>query len=237
MADNPGAEQEAVTRLRAALTAPDTMTREEAQALLPALIEAEQAGEDVDNDPTFAALLHHLDHDPESMALYLELAEDLAVLMNEETDLPAVPSPPPFFSTSPTRASEKVVLRMLQGLHRRFELTLALPNLAPTIPTLGGSQSGAYRQEHLFSDTLREMPGTPLVAVSLHIAGDTAELLVAVRDATPTTRWQITLSIDEYVYTASTNDQGLVRFADLGVTELQQAAQFTITCTELAGAA
>lgn len=234
MTNNPITEQEAAQRLYQALTTVDPLTPEEAQALLPALVEAERAGVDVDGDPTFAALLQHLDHNDESMALYLELSEDLELALDPEVDLPAAPSPPTFFTTPPARASEKVVLRLLQGLRRRFELTLAMPNLAPRVATLGsGGSNDQPRREHLFSSTLDEIAGKPLMVVSLHITANVAELLVAVRDATPTTRWQVNLSLGDRIETAQTDAQGIARFTNLPVSDLQQVPDLRLTCAEV----
>ncbi len=233
MTNNPITEQEAALRLHQALTAVDPLTPEQAQALLPALVEAEHAGVDVDSDPTFAALLQHLDHNEESMALYLELSEDLELALDPAADLPAAPVPPTFFST-PVRDSGKVVLHLLPGLRRRFELTLAMPNLAPRVATLGSGGSGDQpRREHLFSSTLDEIAGKPLLAVSLHITAGVAELLVAVRDATPTTRWQVNLSLGDRSQTAQTDAQGVARFANLPVSDLQQVPDLRLTCAEV----
>ncbi len=232
MTNNPITEQEAALRLHQALTAVDPLTPEQAQALLPALVEAEHAGVDVDSDPTFAALLQHLDHNEESMALYLELSEDLELALDPAADLPAVPVPPTFFRT--LRDTGKVVLRLLQGLSRRFELTLAMPNLTPRVATLGSGGSGDQpRREALFSSRLHEIAGKPLMAVTLHITGGVAELQVAVRDATPTTRWQVNLSLGDRSQTTQTDAQGIARFTNLLVSDLQQVQTLRLTCAEV----
>ncbi|NJL33909.1 MAG: hypothetical protein HC893_08680 [Chloroflexaceae bacterium] len=72
-------------RLLRALRAADTLTPAQVRLLIPLLVEAEQAGEDVDSNPAFAALLRHLDANPESMALYVQLSEDLTWLLNDDT--------------------------------------------------------------------------------------------------------------------------------------------------------
>ena len=51
----------AQARLAQALLAQDNLSHEEAEALMPALIDAEFAGEDVDQQPRFVPLLRHLD--------------------------------------------------------------------------------------------------------------------------------------------------------------------------------
>src|SRR5262249_17868841 len=155
----------------------DDLTCEEAQAQLPALVEAERAGVDVDAMREYAALLRHLDRCADCMELYTELAEDLESLVGEAEPRPQAQLKPPAFFT-PARQTENVVLRVLRGVQRRFEFTLPAPRLAPQIATLSGGQ-----QKVLFGDTLTEVPGAPFASLSLSGESGSAELLVAVREA------------------------------------------------------
>jgi hypothetical protein len=206
--------QRAAARLLQALDAPDDMNCEQARVQLPAFVEAEYIGQDVDTLPEYAALLQHLDRCPDCIALYTELAEDLEALVGEDDVLPAAhPSPPSFFG--PARQSERVVLRVLRGIARRFELSLAAPQLAPAIATLGDGQRAT-----LFSDSVAEVPGAPLVAVSLSGEAASAELVVAISDPAVATRWQVQVIAGDIAHTATTDEHGIARFSGLEVADV-----------------
>lgn len=201
-------------RLLQALDAVDELNCEQARAQIPALVEAERAGEDVDAAPEYQALLLHLDRCEECLDLYSALAEDLETLAGASEALPqAQLHPPTFFA--PARQSEGVILRVWQGMKRRFELTVPAPRLAPAIATLSGGQ-----RVPLFNDNLPEVAGTPVVSVSLSGAPTAAEVLVAIRDPA-VTRWQVQLLASDTPHTAITDERGIAQFVGLAVEELQ----------------
>lgn len=215
---------QAAARLLQAIDAPDDLSCDEAQALLPAFVEDERAGVDVDAAPEYAALLQHLDRCAECMELYSTLAEDLEALASEEEPQPLPPlTPPSFFS--PVRQSETVVVRILRGITRRFELALAIPKLVSSVATLSGGQ-----RTNLFSDTLTELDGAPLVSISLLAENGVADVIVAVREAAAPTRWQVQLINGDDVRTAATDAQGIARFAGLAAQSLQDV---TVSCVEI----
>jgi hypothetical protein len=219
-------EQQAAARLLGALQEQDTLSCEEAQALLPSFVEAEAAGEDVDAASEYAALLRHLDICDDCAAMYEQLAEELEALTSAPEALPQTTlTPPSFFTTA--RQSENVIVRVLQGLRRQFELDLALPRLAPQLPTLGGGQSAS-----LFTDTLSEVSGSPLVSISLTPSEGGADVLVAIREPAAQTRWQVQLIVGDHVQTATTNAQGMARFSGVPVTDVQQVR---LMCVEAPG--
>jgi len=222
MTHNPEADQPSA-RLRQALAAPDELDCAAAREQIPALVDAERAGQDVDAAPTFAALLRHLDHCASCLALYAELAEDLDALVGEAETLPPIqPSPPSFFT--PVRQREGLVLRVLGGQRRRFELILAPPRLAPAIATLSGGQRAS-----LFQDSLVEVAGAPLVAVTLSVGEGTAELLVAIREATAGARWQVRLAVGDDLRSAVADERGIARFGGLPA----PLPEITLTFAEL----
>ena len=215
--------QQAASRLLEALERQDELACEQAQELLPAFVEAELAGADVDAAPEYAALLRHLDHCEECTSLYAALAEDLTALAGATETLPAArPAAPAFFAAA--RQSEQVMLRVIGGLVRRFELALQVPRLTPTGATLGGSSTT------LFADTLPELSGSPIVSILLKPVGDSAELLVAIREAAAATRWQVQAGIEGALRTATTDDRGIAQFKNLPLSNLRS---LTLTCVEL----
>ncbi len=216
MARNSVSEQQVAARLIAAIDETDELNCEQAEAELAALVEAEQAGTDVDNNPEHAALLRHLDRCENCLELYAGLSKDLEAVAGETTALPQTTlTAPSFFG--PARQSDSVVLRVLRGLTRRFELTLAPPRLVPAIANLGNGQ-----RAELFSDHLSEIPGNPLVAATLNVGDESMELLVALREATSSSRWQVQLTFGELAYMQTTDDLGIARFKNLPREALQQ---------------
>jgi predicted anti-sigma-YlaC factor YlaD len=224
MTNKTATAAQAAARLLQALDTPDDLTCDEAQTLLPAFVEGERAGLDVDAAPDYAALLRHLDHCAECMELYTTLAQDLEALAGEEEPQPLPPlTPPSFFS--PMRQSETVVVRILRGMTRRFELALAIPKLVPSVATLSGGQ-----RTKLFSDTLTELDGAPVVSISMLAENGVADVMVAVREVTAPTRWQVQLINGDDVQTATTDTQGIARFGGLAVQSLQDV---TVSCVEI----
>jgi mRNA-degrading endonuclease RelE of RelBE toxin-antitoxin system len=75
-------EQQIATHLLALLDEKDEMSPEEARELIPLLVAAERSGEDTDRNPMFSALIRHLDHNEESMELYLQISQDMHNLID-----------------------------------------------------------------------------------------------------------------------------------------------------------
>jgi predicted anti-sigma-YlaC factor YlaD len=218
---------EAARRLLQAFEAPDTLDCDQAEAQLPAFVEAERAGEDVDAAPEFAALLRHLDHCEDCVELYEQLADDLEVLAGEAETLPQVPLTPPTFFT-PARQSEHVILRVLRGLTRRFEMDVPALRFKPAVATLGSG-----KRITLLADTLSEVKGAPLVSLSLSGEPGAADVTVAIRDLAAGSRWQVQLIAGDNAWTATTDERGIAQFRGLALPEGQA---LTVHCAELAGA-
>lgn len=224
MADKPMTGQQAAARLLRALDVADNLSHEEAQAQISALVDAERAGQDVDADPAYAELLHHLDRCDGCMEIYAGLAEDIATLVGEEELLPSLSlTPPSFFA--PARQTESIVLRVLRGIARQFELTLVPPRLVPTIATLSGGQ-----RINLFADRLGEVLGAPLLAVTLSIKDSMANLQITIREGAAGTRWQVHFTAGDMVRMATTDERGTVYFSDVPAADLQTIA---LRCVEL----
>jgi hypothetical protein len=115
-----------------------------------------------------------------------------------------------------------VVLHVLGGVLRRFQLALRVPTLNTATATLSGTS--------LFVSELPEVTGKPLVSVVLRPQGDFAELHVAIREAEGNQQWLVRLTAPGYEQTATTNEQGIAQFSGLPLANL---GELTLECREL----
>lgn len=213
-ARNPNDPQAA--RLLQALRQQSELSCAQAEQLLLALAEAELAGVDVDQRPEFVTVLRHLDTCVACAERYAELAEELAASDNAlEALAEKLPVVQPFFA--PTRRSDQVLLRVLGGQIRRFELELYPPPLPK-----GRANFATLGSEALFADTLPEVAGDPVVSVALNGAGEQRELLVAIRDADAATRWQVSVTAGSQTRSAITDDQGVARLGAVPLADLDR---------------
>lgn len=103
----PVTDQQAATSLLHALDAQPTVNCDDVLMLLPELIEAERAGEDVQANAEFATLLKHLDECADCSEMYGAIAGDLDATLGEEDVLPEVAQyPKGFFTPQPKSAPE-----------------------------------------------------------------------------------------------------------------------------------
>lgn len=219
-------EADAAAALRRALNESDDLTCEQAQELLPAFVDAELAGEDVDASPAYAALLRHLDHCADCTDLYATLAEDMqSVLAEGKPALQPDPAPPTIFA--PVRQTEHVILRLIRGFTRGFELSLKDPRLTLSQGVLGGG-----KQIPLFRDNLPEMSGAPAVVVALDTHPESPMVLVAVRESARSTRWRVQLQIGDRSYEALTDEYGIARLGGFSAEQLYEAGQLNVICIE-----
>ena len=94
-------EMQEAQQLLQALERSSGLSHDQAQELLPAFVEAERAGEDVDSLPEYAELLRHLDTCGTCMEFYLSLAEDLETLVETDAPIPMSPIPSGLFTPKP----------------------------------------------------------------------------------------------------------------------------------------
>lgn len=221
---NRKATQEAAIRLRDALLASDSLSCADAEEVLPALVEAEQAGEDVDAQPRFAAVLRHLEQCPTCLDVYEQMSEDVAALIGEAEVLPpderAVAG-----GFMVARQSERLVLRVLRGVAQFFEFDIVRPPLRAT-----GAVLGSEVRTSLFSDTLTEVSGTPFVSIALDVGAGGPRVLVAVREPAASTRWRVQLQLDAGMYAAGTDERGIAQIDGFTLEQLQQAERLQIRC-------
>ena len=203
----PLATAEAAARLDAALNTHDDLTCTAAETLLPDLLDAERAGEAVEQNPAYTALLRHLDHCADCLSLYEQLAEDFAAVMDGPAVLPSIVLSPPVFFPAPIPKGDHVLLQVVRGLVRRFTLTFDLPRLAPALATLSGPQ------RRLFSDRLGEVSGMPLLSITVGRDASGVWLQVAVHEPGQQTRWRLHLALGAQTLTAITDARGVARFS------------------------
>lgn len=224
---NPDADRQMAARLRAAFAAADSLSCDAAQELLPALVAAEQAGQDVDSDPAFAALLRHLDEcDNDCLALYEELSEGIAAL-DPASPQAAVPPParvPTFFGQTPDASRSPI--RILDGLRRRFTFDIPLPQPLPLVGTLGSSP-----QVVVFAAPLDELAGKPTLTATLEGRANGAVFRVALPVSDTVTRWQVELRAGTLVTKAFTDERGIATFDLL---PLEALRRLEVVCEEVA---
>jgi hypothetical protein len=209
---------EAAARLAQALSAQDDLSHDQAEALIPSLIDAERAGDAVEGNTAFAALLRHLDHCERCLNLYEQLAEDVEAVVGEADLLPTIAPAPPVFFSAPVRLGDHILLHVARGLLRRFTLTFDLPRLAPSLATLSGPQ------RPLYSDRLGPVQGTPLLAVTVGRDAGGIWLQVAVREIGQQTTWRLQLELGGQTLSATTDSRGIARFTlppDVGLGEVR----------------
>lgn len=217
MPDPRTSAEAAAARLAQALSAQDDLSHEQAERLIPGLVAAERAGEDVDGDPAFAALLRHLDRCADCLSRYEQLADDLAAVMGEGEPLPQVTPPSPGFFPEPVRKGDHLLLEVMRGALRRFSLTFDLPRLAPSLATLSG-------QRPIYADSLTEVEGAPLLALTVGREAGAAWLQVAIRQLGRPTRWRLMLDVGGQTVTATTDERGMARITlspDLALGEVR----------------
>lgn len=202
----PLATAEAAARLSAALNTPDDLSCTAAEVLIPKLLDAERAGEAVEQAPAYAALLRHLDHCADCLGLYEQLAEDFAAVMDGPAVLPSIRLSPPVFFPAPIPKGDHILLQVMRGLLRQFTLTFDLPRLAPALATLSGPQ------RRLFADTLGEVSGTPLLSITVGRDAAGVWLQVVVREPNQKAAWRLRLEMGTQSLTATTDARGVARF-------------------------
>jgi len=220
----PDATPRLAARLQAALAASDELSCAEAEAQLPDLVAAEQAGVDVDADPHYAALLRHLDSCDGCLALYEALSEGVAAL-DPAQGHPLVATPahvPTFFDPPPAPTWS---LRVLDGLRRRFTLGLPLPQPLPLVGTLGGAP-----QATVFDQALPELNGSPTLTVTIRARGSAATLLVALHESGAPTAWNVELRAGTFAASALSDGRGIATFADVPLADL---VELELTWSEL----
>jgi hypothetical protein len=218
-------EKQAAERLLSALDQPEDMHSAELRDLIPALVNAEQAGEHVASDPRFAALLLHLEHCEECLEIYEQLSIDLEALISEE-EQPQLSRPAPNFF-EPVRRTEKALLRIIRDVKERIELALTIPQLAPVGMVLGDST------DVLFRDQLAELPGHPLVVVALELSADTPIIRVAVRESAATRRWEIQARLGDQSYSVRTDERGIAAISGFTIEQLRQAGSSDVIFVEV----
>lgn len=217
-------ERMAAVRLLRALEAADDATCAEIEPLLPAFIEAEQTGVEVEADPTFARLLAHLDHCEHCVERYVALSEELEDLTRAAEEPDEQPMPKTSSTSAESRPQAGVVLRVLRGLSRRFELLLAVPQLSPAVATLGPGN-----EVPLFTDTLNDVAGAPRLRVVVSARAPHPQVQVIVREADQR-RWQVQLTAGAKLYTAQTDDRGVAIFP---VVDVEGSGSLLVRCSEL----
>ena len=178
---------------------PDPLTHEQAKQLLPALVAAEQAGEDVDSDPRFADLLLHL----EKNALSLDLYEALSSV----ADQPSAAASAPQFFTVP---------------RQQYHLRVSIPSYNVNSATLSSG-----RRVTVFTGPLPAQPTAPQLILSLFV-GDDPYLEILALDDEPGMRWQVEIQIGPRSFRLQTNPAGEATLTGLALADLAPGTSIEI---------
>jgi len=227
MKRKPVSELQAAEALQRVLNSTSDLSCEQAEKMLPALIEADMADVDVDEAPAFATLLAHLDHCAECTERYLVLSEDLMAQIGEAEVLPqARPARSPFFA--PPRDIGDMILEVFRGLRRHFAVTIKMPDLGPASAALGSGPP-----QDLFSRTLAEVDGAPAISAVLEAYADPPVLRVVVREPGSIMRWRVQTQVGEHTYTALTDQRGRAQLTGFSVEQLRVIDQVELTYIEV----
>jgi hypothetical protein len=213
----------ALERLEQALQASSSLSCEHVQAQLELLVQAESAGEDVDNLEQFQGILNHLDSCEECIEIYEQLSEEVEDFFAD--DAPAFEQPqfiPNFFT--PTRQTDTMKLHVLGGLAQRFRLWLRLPQF----PLAQGTLSEDAKNYPLFVDEVHEMNNKPMVSVSLIEQDQQSALQVAISDLNNSGPWEVSIEHGDFQASQTSNEQGITTFTNV---PFQNLSELTIHCS------
>lgn len=206
-------------RLAQALGTSSPLSHAQAQAVIPALIAAEQADEQVDDDPRFVPLLEHLASCESCLSLYETASEEAEHMADYATTLPPVAaSAPRFFE--PVRVADNAVVRVLKGVHRQIGMALSVPQVAPV--------SAGEGILVLFADEVAEAGAG--VQVDVRLEPSVPQVQVQLRDPAADT-WTARLQVDNRSYEATLDQNGHATMAGFSMAELWHAKHVTLVLT------
>lgn len=219
-------------RLWAALSAESELTCEQAEELLPLLVQAEAEGEEVASDSRFAALFRHLDICEDCALLYAQLSQDLAaVIAGSSEPLVVTPAARPFFvpKRPPTKEykSPAWVLQVWNDMIRSLELVTQPLTLTPKRDVLGVNE----HNRALFSDRVPDLKDKPIFSVTLQRQNEQTLVRVVLRDIRTATTWQVRLAAGGQVWEQQTDERGVADFTEVRPDSI--AGGMTITCREI----
>lgn len=219
-------------RLLSALSTDSDLTCEQAEQLVPLLVQAEAAGEDGSADPRFAALFRHFDTCEDCALLYATLASDLAEMITAPGEpVPISSNIPRFFEDDPkSREADREyrtrdwVLRIWNRAIRTLEFIVQPQVLNSRQATLGDHPD----DQHLFSDRIPDLPGSPHFSVTLQHIEEQVVVRVELHDL----RAMVRITAGDETWEQQTDERGIADF--VGIPRASMGQGLRITCYEIA---
>ena len=209
-------------KLQRALAAQPTQRCVDLEELIIALVHAEAAGEDVEQQPRFQAALEHLATCPDCLALYEALGQDVMLLTQGAAAPPPAAKPPTFFTPSIVRQTK--TLRLQAWSERPQQVQIQIPS--PWMMTKGPQ---ADERAPLFTEQVAELAGQPQITGRAVLDDAQVRFQIAVFPADASHRWRVSIDTGVLRIEQTTDDAGV---AELGPIQKEQLTQVIITCTE-----
>lgn len=218
-------------RLLSALSTDSDLTCEQAEELVPLLVQAEAAGEDGSADPQFAALFRHFDTCENCALLYATLASDLAEMITDPGEPVQISQNTPRFFEVDREAREADreyrtrdwVLRVWNSAIRMLEFIVQPQALIPRQATLGDQPD----DQNLFSDRIPDLAGAPSFSVTLQHIEEQVVVRVELHDLRATVR----IAAGDETWEQQTDERGIADFAGIPRGSISQGLR--ITCNEI----
>jgi hypothetical protein len=212
-------------RLRQALQTPQTLNCENIEDLLIAFVQAEAAGEDIDQ-PRFRELSEHLSTCADCLELYEQLTQDLKLLTQGPPAARPAFAAPSFFAPDINRQGKTFNLKIWTASPQTIEIQLPRPQLLAKVAVLKDLSA-------LFSQEVPELTGKPEIAGTATLQGEHVQIRIMISSAEPDQRWRVQLESGAIRLEQITSPAGIVEFEPISRADL---SQLTITCTQIAAA-
>lgn len=209
-------------KLQRALAAQPTLHCADVEELLIALVHAEAAGEDVEQQPQFQPAFEHLATCPECLALYEELAHDVTLLTTGEAAPQPASQPPIFFTPSIVRQTKALRLQAWKERPQRVQIQIPSPWMMAKGPLVAG-------RTPLFTEQIVELEDQPQITGRAILDAEQVHFQIAVSPAAAGRRWRVSINVGGLTIDQLTDDAGVAEF---GPIQRVQLTQVIITCTE-----
>lgn len=212
-------------RLRQAIQPPQKLSCEHIEDRLIALVQAEAAGEDIDQ-PRFQELSEHLSICADCLELYEQLTQDLKMLTKGRAATRPAFAAPTFFPPDIQLKSNVLELMAWKDTPQKIQVQLPPPQLLAKVAVLKD-------QSALFSQEVPQLTGKPEIAGTAILQGEQVQIRIMISSMEPDQRWRVQLESGSIRLEEITSAEGIVEFEPINQTDL---SRLTITCTQVEAA-